>query len=138
MTHQRKKIGHITVLKHVNDVSNFCFMGLCGGRCFLLRAHFARAWGTKQKCPVKRQSADATISLQFFKNFYKSFWRESARGNLFSKRFPLGLSLLTLLAIYFAFSSIATATATVIPTMGLFPAPMRPIISTHDLHPMLF
>ena len=33
-------------------------------------------------------------------------------------------------ANYFAFSSIATATATVIPTMGLLPAPMRPIIST--------
>ena len=31
---------------------------------------------------------------------------------------------------YFAFSSIATATATVIPTMGLLPAPIRPIIST--------
>ena len=31
---------------------------------------------------------------------------------------------------YFEASSIATATATVIPTMGLLPAPIRPIIST--------
>jgi hypothetical protein len=31
---------------------------------------------------------------------------------------------------YLQASSIATATATVIPTMGLLPAPMRPIIST--------
>ena len=31
---------------------------------------------------------------------------------------------------YLADSSIATATATVIPTMGLLPAPIRPIIST--------
>jgi len=31
---------------------------------------------------------------------------------------------------YLEASSIATATATVIPTMGLLPAPMRPIIST--------
>ena len=31
---------------------------------------------------------------------------------------------------YLDASSIATATATVIPTMGLLPAPMRPIIST--------
>jgi len=31
---------------------------------------------------------------------------------------------------YFEASSIATATATVIPTIGLLPAPMRPIIST--------
>ena len=30
---------------------------------------------------------------------------------------------------YLEASSIATATATVIPTMGLLPAPMRPIIS---------
>ena len=30
---------------------------------------------------------------------------------------------------YFEASSIATAHATVIPTMGLLPAPMRPIIS---------
>ena len=30
---------------------------------------------------------------------------------------------------YLLASSIATATATVIPTMGLLPAPMRPIIS---------
>ena len=35
-----------------------------------------------------------------------------------------------LLANYLLASSIATATATVIPTMGLLPAPMRPIIST--------
>jgi len=34
---------------------------------------------------------------------------------------------------YLLASSIATATATVIPTMGLLPAPMRPIISTHQL-----
>ena len=33
-------------------------------------------------------------------------------------------------ANYLLASSIATATATVIPTMGLLPAPMRPIIST--------
>ena len=33
---------------------------------------------------------------------------------------------------YFSASSIATATATVIPTMGLLPAPMSPIISTHQ------
>ena len=32
--------------------------------------------------------------------------------------------------IYFIASAVATATATVIPTMGLLPAPMRPIIST--------
>jgi len=31
---------------------------------------------------------------------------------------------------YLQASSIATATATVIPTIGLFPAPMSPIIST--------
>ena len=31
---------------------------------------------------------------------------------------------------YLEASSIATATATVIPTMGLLPAPMSPIIST--------
>ena len=31
---------------------------------------------------------------------------------------------------YLLASSIATATATVIPTIGLLPAPMRPIIST--------
>ena len=31
---------------------------------------------------------------------------------------------------YLLASSIATATATVIPTMGLLPAPMSPIIST--------
>ena len=31
---------------------------------------------------------------------------------------------------YFEASSIATAHATVIPTMGLLPAPIRPIIST--------
>ena len=31
---------------------------------------------------------------------------------------------------YLDASSIATATATVIPTMGLLPAPMSPIIST--------
>jgi len=31
---------------------------------------------------------------------------------------------------YLEASSIATATATVIPTMGLLPAPIRPIIST--------
>ena len=35
-----------------------------------------------------------------------------------------------LLANYLLASSIATATATVIPTMGLLPAPMSPIIST--------
>ena len=33
---------------------------------------------------------------------------------------------------YLEASSIATATATVIPTMGLLPAPMRPIISTEN------
>ena len=32
---------------------------------------------------------------------------------------------------YLLASSIATAQATVIPTMGLLPAPIRPIISTH-------
>ena len=32
---------------------------------------------------------------------------------------------------YFEASSTATATATVIPTMGLLPAPMRPFISTY-------
>ena len=32
---------------------------------------------------------------------------------------------------YLLASSIATATATVIPTMGLLPAPIKPIISTH-------
>ena len=37
-----------------------------------------------------------------------------------------------LLANYLLASSIATATATVIPTMGLLPAPMSPIISTHQ------
>ena len=37
---------------------------------------------------------------------------ESTRGNLFEKRFPLGVYLPIL--SYFAFSSIATATATVI------------------------
>ena len=34
---------------------------------------------------------------------------------------------------YLQASSIATAHATVIPTMGLLPAPIRPIISTPDL-----
>ena len=33
---------------------------------------------------------------------------------------------------YFIASSIATATATVIPTMGLLPAPIRPIISMRE------
>ena len=33
---------------------------------------------------------------------------------------------------YFCASSIATAQATVIPTIGLLPAPMRPIISMHS------
>ena len=37
---------------------------------------------------------------------------------------------LSFIANYLLASSIATATATVIPTMGLLPAPMRPIIST--------
>lgn len=32
---------------------------------------------------------------------------------------------------YFAFCSTATAQATVIPTMGLLPAPIKPIFSTH-------
>ena len=41
------------------------------------------------------------------------------------------LELLYFLKSYaFTDSSIATATATVIPTIGLLPAPMRPIIST--------
>ena len=35
-------------------------------------------------------------------------------------------------ANYLEASSIATATATVIPTMGLLPAPMRPIISVQS------
>ena len=33
---------------------------------------------------------------------------------------------------FLAASSTATAQATVIPTMGLLPAPIRPIISTHS------
>ena len=32
---------------------------------------------------------------------------------------------------YFAFCSTATAQATVIPTIGLLPAPIKPIFSTH-------
>ena len=40
-------------------------------------------------------------------------------------------ALLNLFAVYyFTASSTATAQATVIPTMGLLPAPSRPIIST--------
>ena len=41
-------------------------------------------------------------------------------------------------ANYLQASSIATATATVIPTIGLFPAPMRPIISTLQIISLFF
>ena len=48
-----------------------------------------------------------------------------------TKREPLSrFSVFYLVSNYLLASSIATATATVIPTMGLLPAPMRPIIST--------
>ena len=41
-----------------------------------------------------------------------------------------GWHILSVEAAYFRLSAIATATATVIPTMGLLPAPRKPIIST--------
>ena len=48
-----------------------------------------------------------------------------------SKKEPvLSDRLLKLISNYLEASSIATATATVMPTMGLLPAPIRPIIST--------
>jgi len=43
---------------------------------------------------------------------------------------PQGQFTLIRCANYLLASSIATATATVIPTIGLLPAPMSPIIST--------
>ena len=48
-----------------------------------------------------------------------------------SKKEPvLSDRLLKLISNYLEASSIATATATVMPTMGLLPAPIKPIIST--------
>ena len=51
----------------------------------------------------------------FLLKFLRSFFQKA------TSRVPASFYLLA--------SSIATATATVIPTMGLLPAPMRPIIS---------
>ena len=50
-------------------------------------------------------------------------------GNFYAKVFAELFSKSDRIS-YLLASSIATATATVIPTMGLLPAPMRPIIST--------
>ena len=54
--------------------------------------------------------------------FLLKFFERSARET-FCKKFPSHV-------FYLLASSIATATATVMPTMGLLPAPIRPIIST--------
>ena len=54
---------------------------------------------------------------------------KGARGELSQKKVPL--VLFSSVTNYLLASSIATATATVIPTIGLLPAPISPIISTH-------
>jgi hypothetical protein len=63
------------------------------------------------------------VSNSFIVNFQqKDFFNDFEKSRKSQK--PLYIKA------YLLASSIATATATVIPTMGLLPAPMRPIIST--------
>ena len=60
----------------------------------------------------RRQSRHFNLAKQEFQSLKVNFIANNLHAN------------------YLLASSIATATATVIPTMGLLPAPMRPIIST--------
>ena len=97
------------------------------GHCFAVRLRRVHAYA--------QDDASGRRSLLLPNNSQISFWKESVRGNLLQKvpsRFILVYSN------YFAFSSIATATATVIPTMGLLPAPMSPIISVYEEFIMSF
>ena len=72
---------------------------------------------TRCKAPSLKQSAEAQRA-------------RSMRPITKIKRGQAEAQPLFLIKAYLLASSIATATATVIPTMGLLPAPMRPIIST--------
>ena len=82
-----------------------------------------------------------SASLYEISRFLKSTCRRQACGTFHAGRisfakgeFHLPASRVNFIVIryanYLPASSMATATATVIPTMGLLPAPMRPIIST--------
>ena len=73
-----------------------------------------RALGVAQQGASHQTSSEA---LMFASREYEPIKRGQAKPDL-------------LKIAYFEASSIATATATVIPTMGLLPAPIRPIIST--------
>ena len=58
------------------------------------------------------------------------FMAKPIHDNEVVKSCPSGQFIVIRFANYLLASSIATATATVIPTIGLLPAPIRPIIST--------
>ena len=74
---------------------------------------------------ITRASAQNDVSNFFIIDFQlKSFFNDLEKSRKSQKTLRRKDYLLA--------SSIATATATVIPTMGLLPAPMRPIISVRS------
>ena len=68
---------------------------------------------TKARLLKKHTVSDLSKTVCFFMKVFTELFSKSDR-----------------VLFYLLASSIATATATVIPTMGLLPAPIRPIIST--------
>ena len=118
-----------------------------------VRASYAKLWRKPKRSRVHHHTAG--IILRFFslmvevgvRASYAKLWRKPKRSRVHhhtarhravfifyirKKRFAL-LQIpffFYLLAYAFIASSIATAQATVIPTIGLLPAPIKPIIST--------
>ena len=67
---------------------------------------------------------------KLLRSYFTVVWQLIATWSKVARFLPKTLRNKTFLKNYLLASSIATATATVIPTMGLLPAPMSPIIST--------
>ena len=81
--------------------------------------------------PKKRFFTASLFFIDLLRNTDRFFLRykpNAGADSSYQNRRPCGR--LSLGWFYFNASSIATATATVMPTIGLLPAPIRPIIST--------
>jgi hypothetical protein len=77
---------------------------------------------------MKNMKKDVMISKMTNRNV------TAIRSTIFAQKKPRVIHGDNFLGVYFFIaSSTATATATVIPTMGLLPAPIKPIISCYIL-----
>ena len=95
------------------------------------RRHEVTAAETRRFAAEKTVFTASLFFIDLLRNTDRLFLRykpNDGADSSYQNRRPCGR--LSLGWFYFNASSIATATATVMPTIGLLPAPIRPIIST--------